>query len=163
VLACRFVIPEAPFLFSIAGLSASLAGLAGLVAGLRRGTDLRPLDAFRLRQIVEFCFANIVFAVALVPLVLILNANSAVRLESAATAVYVISNVILLGVRSRNAGITWTRGWAIGATILSSAAIVSSIIGVATGSFPIYEITLVVLLARPMFAFLLVLASFGQE
>jgi hypothetical protein len=44
------VIPEAPFLFSIAMLSASLAGLAGLVAGLRRRSDVRPIDPFRLRE-----------------------------------------------------------------------------------------------------------------
>ena len=54
------MIPEAPFLFSIAGLSPSLAGLPGLVAVLRRGADLRPMDAFWLREIVEFAFANIV-------------------------------------------------------------------------------------------------------
>ena len=54
------VIPEAPFLFSIAGMSASLAGLPGLVAALRRGDDLLPMDAFWLREIVEFAFANIV-------------------------------------------------------------------------------------------------------
>ena len=53
------MIPEAPFLFSIAGLSPSLAGLPGLVAVLRRGADLRPMDAFWLREIVEFAFANI--------------------------------------------------------------------------------------------------------
>jgi hypothetical protein len=54
------VIPEPPFLFAIAGLSASLAGLArlvagpaGLVAGLRRGAELRPMDAFTHPRVVR--------------------------------------------------------------------------------------------------------------
>lgn len=53
------MIPEAPFFFSIAALSGSLAGLAGLVAGLRRGSDMPGHDLFRLREIVEFSFANV--------------------------------------------------------------------------------------------------------
>lgn len=48
------VITELPFLLSIAALSLSLAGLAGLVAGLRRSDGPRPIDRFRLREIVEF-------------------------------------------------------------------------------------------------------------
>ena len=61
------MIPEAPFFFSIAALSGSLAGLAGLVAGLRRGSDMPGHDLFRLREIVEFSFANVLLAISTIP------------------------------------------------------------------------------------------------
>jgi hypothetical protein len=41
---------DTPFLFSVAALSVSLAGFAGLVATFRRGSDPRAIDIFRLRQ-----------------------------------------------------------------------------------------------------------------
>ena len=79
------MIPEAPFLFSIAAVSASLAGLAGLVAGLRRGADFRPMDLFRLREIVEFAFANVLLALSTIPAALILgDTSSALRVVALA-------------------------------------------------------------------------------
>lgn len=158
------MIPEAPFLFSIAGLSASLAGLAGLVAGLRRGTDVRPIDAFRLRQIVEFSFANILLAISVIPLTALMpTPGAAVRLVAAAGLLYVLATVIVLIQRTRREQIAMTRGWTIGATVLDASSMLAALIALSGGSVPVLQIALVLLLARPMFAFLLVLASFGRE
>jgi hypothetical protein len=155
------VIPEAPFLFAIAGLSASLAGLAGLVAGLRRGADLRPMDAFRLREIVEFAFANILFAVGIVPLTLVLgDPASAVRIAAVLVLAYAIATTVVLVRRTRRESIDFTRGWSILASALNLSVLVAVVAVLWTGSIVAYEATLVVLLARPMAAFLLVLASF---
>ena len=79
------MIPDLPFLLSIAALSGSLAGLAGLVGGLRRGEGLRPIDRFRLREIVEFAFANTLLALSMVPLANLLSSvDAAVRVVAAA-------------------------------------------------------------------------------
>jgi hypothetical protein len=156
------VIPEAPFLFSIAGLSASLAGLAGLVAALRRGSGLRPIDSFRLREIVEFAFANILFCVGVVPLSLLLGggAPDAVRVASVLALVYVAVSMAILTRRTRQAGIVRTTGWTIVAVSVVLANVVAAIATLLTGSIAAYEALLVVMLARPMGAFLLVLSSF---
>ena len=72
--------PELAFAMSVASLSGGLAGLAGLVAGLRRGAAAQPLDSLRLREIVEFAFANILFALSVQPLTIILGSlKSALR------------------------------------------------------------------------------------
>jgi hypothetical protein len=154
------VIPEAPFLFSIAALSASLAGLAGLVAALRRGTDLRPVDAFRLREIVEFAFANILFAVTIVPLTQLLDgaASTAVRMASVLAVVYVVATAVLLAQRTRRAAIT--RWWTIAAGGLDIVSVAMALATVVSGLVAAYEIVLVLLLARPMLAFVFVLTSF---
>jgi hypothetical protein len=156
------MIPEAPFLFSIAGLSASLAGLAGLVAALRRGTELRAIDAFRLREIVEFAFANVLFCVAVVPLAQTLPGGTAdvVRVAAGLSILYGVSSTVVLGLRNRRARIGWTVGWTAAAAGLLIASVLTALAAIATGSIATYEGLLVLMLARPMLAFLLVLASF---
>lgn len=156
------MIPEAPFLFSIAGLSASLAGLAGLVVGLRRGSDLGALDVFRLRQIVEFSFANVILALGTVPLALALDSiGRAIQIGAIAALAYVASTALFLERRMRREGIHWTPGWRIGVLVLTTVLLALSIAAIATGAIAMYEGLLVALLARPMLAFLLVIASFG--
>jgi uncharacterized protein YhhL (DUF1145 family) len=155
------VIQEAPFLFSIAGLSASLGGLSGLVAGLRRGTDMQPLDLFRLREIVEFSFANVLLALATVPLALIVGGTgNAARIVAIAALVYIAIHLRVLLRRTRQFEVENTRSekWAV--FVLGLASLAAIIATVATGSIGAFEALLVVLLARPMLAFLFVLASF---
>ena len=158
------MIPEAPFLFSIAALSASLAGLAGLVAGLRRGADVRPIDLFRLREIVEFAFANVLLAIGVVPLTLALADGAlAVRVAAAIGISYGVVTVIVLARRSRLSNLAWTRGWTAAAIVINLAAAVAGVYVLASGSISAYLAFLVALLARPMVAFLLVLASFESQ
>ena len=62
------MLPEAPFLFSVAALSVTLAGFAGLVAAFRRGADWKAMDVFRLREIAEFGLGNALITLLVVPL-----------------------------------------------------------------------------------------------
>jgi hypothetical protein len=157
------VIPEAPFLFSMAALNASMAGLAGLVAGLRRGTELAPIDVYRLRQIVEFAFANVLLTVANIPLVTITGslADSA-RIGAIAAFIYLVWNALVLFRRLSVAGIPRTGTWYRIVFVVDGVVILAIAATLLSGSFAIYALLLIGLLARPMVAFLFVLQSFER-
>jgi hypothetical protein len=157
------VIVEAPFVFSIAALSASLAGLAGLVAGLRRGEGLSSLDLFRLREIVEFAFANVLLAVSTIPLAALAGTDTAFRTVAAAATAYIVAVTLWLLRRQRSWNIAASGIW-YGLTILIDViAIAAAVAAVVTGAAAPFEAMLIALLARPMLAFLLVLSSFERH
>jgi hypothetical protein len=158
------VIAEAPFLFSIAGISASLAGLAGLVAGLRRADGMRAIDLFRLREIVEFSFATALLAVSIVPLSVVgSGAATAVRIGAAVAIAYLVLTVFVLVGRQRQLIIPSALGWYAGAAALNVGALAVGLATIVGGTVGTYELLLVLLLARLMLAFLLVLASFEHS
>ena len=157
------MIPEATFMFAVAGLSLSLAGLAGLVATLRRGNagEFSVLDRFRLREIVEFSFANALFALALVPMSATLTRpDSAVRVLSALILVYLVAVVTVLVRRQIARELPFKMWWGIFIGTLNGLIIVAAGTAILTGSVAAYEWLLLLLLARPMVAFVVVLASF---
>jgi hypothetical protein len=154
------MIPEAAFLFSLAGLNASLAGLGGLLVGLRRGPALQPLEALRLRQVVEFAFANLLLAISVQPSVLLLGAEAGFRLASGLTLAYLIAALHLLRRRVARVGISWGRWWAASAIVLTLAGVGFSTVCIFAPSAALYELLLVVMLARPMVTLLLVLSTF---
>ena len=157
------MVPELPFVLSIAALSLSLAGLAGLVAGLRRSNDIRAIDRFRLREIVEFAFANALLALSIIPLATLTgNLEATVRAIAAAAAAYLVAISAVLVRRLRHADIAMT-AWVRIAGAVDLMIVMASIAAIASGSFAWLQVMLILFLARPMVAFLFVLASFDTD
>ncbi len=151
--------PQAAFLLSVAGLNASFAGLGGLLVGLRRAADPQPLDGLRLRQVVEFAFANLLLAIVVQPSVELLGAETGLRVCSGSSLVYMAVALPVLQRRVARVGIAWGRWWAASAVALT---LIGAVIAAATLLAPsagLYELLLVVMLARPMVTFLLVLGE----
>jgi hypothetical protein len=153
------MIPEAPFLFSAAALNASFAGLGGLLIGLRRGADLRPLDTLRLRQVVEFAFANLLLAISVQPCVVLLGTEAGFRVSGALALVVIVAALPILHLRVSRVGIVWGRWWAAAAIALTAIGAVLATATAITPSAGTYELMVVVMLARPMVTFLLVLGA----
>jgi len=160
------LIPEGPFLlFAVGAANLSLAGLAGLVATLRRGGDggFEALDRFRLREIVEFAFANALIALVLVPTATTVGSMEwSVRVLSAAVIVYQVLVVTVLVRRQLARGIPIGMRWASIVTFVNVIIFVAALAGVLRGATSAYEWLLLALLARPMLAFLAVLVSFER-
>ena len=130
-----------------------------LVAGLRRGVDLRPIDAFRLRQIVEFAFANIVIALLAFPLASLAGTDVALRVLGLAAVAYVVATFAQLAVRSIRTDVRWTPGWRLAAISLGAVIVLLGLVLAVAPTTALFELVLVGLLMRPMLAFLLVLSS----
>ena len=156
------MIPDAGFVFSVAGLNASFAGLGGLLIGLRRGADARPLDNLRLRQVVEFAFANLLLAISIQPFVVLLGPDGGFRLAGGLALIAIIGALPILQRRVARVGIAWGPWWAASAIALTA---IGSVLAVATVIEPAagtYELLMIVMLARPMVTFLLVLGAIDE-
>lgn len=153
------MIPDAAFVLSVAGLNASLAGLGGLLVGLRRGSEMRPLDALRLRQVVEFAFANLLVAISVQPTVALLGTDPGLRVSGALAFACIVVALPLLHRRVARVGISWGPWWAASAIALSLAGATLSAAIVMVPSAGLLELLLVVMLVRPMATFLLVLST----
>ena len=154
------MIPESPFLFSIAGLSVSLAGFAGLVAAFRRGSELMPMDVYRLRQIAEFGLGSALIALSTIPLATTTGDPAvAFRILGAVGVVFVLGGVGFLQLRKRQLGVRGRRSWNAFIIVIDSATIAAGAATLVVGTVGLYEWELLCLLARPMLAFTFVLAS----
>jgi hypothetical protein len=119
------------------------------------------MDLFRLREIVEFAFANVLLALSTIPIALAVgNESDGFRIVAAGALAYLVVHIVVLVGRSRRSALPATRGWVIAAGTVNVAVLVLGIATLATGSLEPFEGLLLALLARPMLAFLLVLASF---
>ena len=154
------MIPEAPFLFSVAALSVTLAGFAGLVAAFRRGSELKPIDIYRLRQIAEFGLGNALIALSTIPLSTTTgDVAGSLRICGAVGVLFVLGGVALLQSRKRRLGVSGRRGWNAFIVLIDSAAVAAGVATVVFGSIGLFEWQVLFLLARPMLAFTFVLAS----
>jgi hypothetical protein len=153
------MIPDAGFVFSIAGLNASFAGLGGLLIGLRRGADAQPLDNLRLRQVVEFAFANLLLAISVQPFVVLLGPDGGFRLAGVLALVAIVGALPVLQRRVARVGISWGRWWAASAIALTAIGAVLAAATVIAPTAGTYELLMIVMLARPMVTFLLVLGA----
>jgi len=152
--------PPTAFLFSIAGLSVTLAGFSGLVAAFRRGAEWKPIDSYRLRQIPEMGLATALVVLSTIPLSDTFH-NTTVTLQIAGgiALLFTVTHIAVLLTRSRDEALHMsaaTIGWA---TLIDL-----SIVGLGAGTLALggaaaFEWLLVAMLARPMLAFVLVLAE----
>jgi hypothetical protein len=156
------MIPDAGFVFSIAGLNASFAGLGGLLIGLRRGAETRPLDTLRLRQVVEFAFANLLLAISVQPFVVLLGPDGGFRLSGALALASIVAALPILQRRVARVGIAWGPWWAASAIALTAVGAVLAAAVVIAPAAGTYELLMVVMLARPMVTFLLVLGAMDE-
>lgn len=156
------MIPEAGFLFAVAAVSMSLASLAGLVVAFRRSGTWAGHDLYRLRQIVEFGFANALFALSLIPLVAVVGSveNSVRIVATTALAVLVAHAVVLLRRQRQTSPVM---GLQLPVFLVDLVALALSTAAIVVASIPAWEAALLALLARPMLAFLLVLSTLRAE
>jgi hypothetical protein len=154
---------ESPFFFAIAGLSMSLAGLAGLVAGLRSGQGMRPIDRYRLREIVEFAFANAVLSVAYVAVAPSLGSTISIHAAGIVGLLYVVVDAAILYRRRAGLGLSRTETRVPIVAIVRTIVIVLAAVTSITGQILALEVFLIVLLARPMIAFLFVLNGLEER
>lgn len=157
------MIPDAGFVFSVAGLNASLAGLGGLLIALRRGADVRPLDSLRLRQVVEFAFANLLLAISIQPFVALLGPDGGYRLAGGLALVAIVAALPILQHRVARVGIAWGRSWAAAAIALTAGGALLAAATVIEPAAGTYELLMIVMLARPMVTFLLVLGVIDES
>jgi cbb3-type cytochrome oxidase subunit 3 len=150
------------FLFATAAVNMSLASLAGLVIAFRRTGIWAAHDLFRLRQIVEWGFANVLLALLVFPLSSWLASEmSALRAVGAVALLYIAVNLLALERRRRG-----TRDLIRVTPLIVGVDVALVMLATATiilATMTAWELTLLALIARPMLAFLFVLATLGRE
>ena len=157
------MIPPTPVLLSVAGLGVSLAGFSGLVAAFRRGATWQRVDTYRLHQIPEIGLAASLLALVTIPLAESLRDDAGtIRVAAAAALAFSIVHIVTLIRRARRMEVHLTVArWA----AVSLIDVVLLTVGVVAVVFPTtaaYEWLLVVMLARPMLAFVFVLADAAE-
>ena len=158
------MIPEAPYIFSVAALSVTLAGFAGLVAAFRRGGEWTAMTVFRLREIAEFGLGNAFLALLLIPLATTLgDLSAALRICGAGGIIFVLIGGVVLIRRRRALRLAPEMGWYVLGGATDVGAIGAGIAAAVAGTVGLFEWQLLFLLARPMLAFALVLASLRHD
>ena len=150
---------EAPYLFSIAGLSVTLAGFAGLVSAFRRGGEWAPMDLFRLREIAEFGLGNALITLSMIPLATTTDMPTAIRTAAALGVLFIVGGAAILTRRSRELALPADRSWYWLPAIVDVAAIAPGLVAIITQSIGAFEFEILFMLARPMIVFVLVLGA----
>ena len=157
-------IPLTTDLIAIAGLGVALAGFSGLVAAFRQSGQWKPLDSYRLLQIPEMGLSTALLALATIPLAeTVGSGHAAIQWASGAALAFTMVHVLVLIVRARRMGIDLSRWGVIGAAVIDIATLGAAAVGLALGALPVYQWLLLLLLARPMLAFVLVMSDMPTE
>jgi hypothetical protein len=156
------VTTDTGFLFATAAVNMSLASLAGLVIAFRRTGIWAAHDLFRLRQIVEWGFANVLLALLAFPLSSWLGSEtSALRAVGVVALLYIAANLLALE-RRRSGARDLIRATPL-VIAIDVALIMLATASIILATMTTWELTLLALIARPMLAFLFVLATLGRE
>ncbi len=157
-------VPLSTDLIAIAGLGVTLAGFSGLVAAFRHSGQWKPLDSYRLVQIPEMGLSTAVIALATIPLAeTIGSGRAAIQWASGVALAFTLAHVLVLLVRSRRMGIQLPRWGLAGAVVIDIATLGTAAVSLSLGSLAAYEWLLLLLLARPMLAFVLVMSDMPTE
>ena len=157
------MIPSTAYLLSVAGLGVSLAGFSGLVAAFRRGATWQKIDAYRLRQIPEMGLAASLLALLTIPLAdTVHDASATIHIAAGAGLAFSILHMLTLAIRVRRLEIHLTRARWIVVVIIDSVVVVVGALTVGFATAAAFEWLLLVMLARPMLAFVLVLADVAE-
>ena len=156
------------FLYAMAGVSMSVASIAGLVVAFRRTGTWAALDLYRLRQIVEWGFANASLSLAAFPLASWLGAEaSAMRVLGVVALAYLAVNVILLFRRRAALRDAAAAREVVPVTpfvvAVDIAAIMLTTATAILGTMAAWESALIAMALRPMIAFVWVLATLRAE
>lgn len=152
--------PQAGFLFSIAGLSVTPVGFSGLVAALRRDVPQSTLRPYRLRQIPEMALISALVAlIALPPADSTSDSAVAIRAASATALVLTVGHVVMLLRRVQPSKLELSRtDWA-AASIVDAVIILFALVAVVLATAGSFEWLLVVVIARPAVAFVMALTD----
>ncbi len=152
--------PAAAFLFSIAGLSVSLAGFSGLVAAFRRGAEWKPIDSYRLRQIPEMGLATAALVLITVPVADgTRNPMATVQIVSGLALLFTVGHISVLLTRSRRLALQLPFPTVVAASTIDLIIVFTGASGLALGGATAFEWLLVAMVGRPMLAFVLVLTE----
>lgn len=157
------MLPPTPVLLSVAGLGVSLAGFSGLVAAFRRGATWQKVDSYRLRQIPEMGLAASVLALLTIPLADTLRDDTTtIRIAATAALVFSAFHMGTLARRIQRMEIHLSRPRWILVVIIDLVVVITCAAAIILGTPAAYEWLLVVMLFRPMLAFVLVLADVAE-
>lgn len=152
-----------PFFLTMAGISLSLAGFAGLLASFRQPTQPWTVtDLWRLRRIVNRSFASVFLALAPVPVFGIIGDEAAtIRITSALFAAVVFADLVVLTPEwrrlwpgDRELYVSWLISGSLGLLLLANVAIASS---------GVYELGLGLVLLWPAAIFMRVLRGLRPD
>jgi hypothetical protein len=156
------MIPEAPFFTAAATVSMTLAGFSGLLIAFRRGDPLRSVDLFHLRGIAETGIANTLLALLTIAIAtLIGDLQSATRTLAAIVLAFLGFQIAVFARRQRRLSVRTGLPHAVGAVAIDIAAVIFAVITIVVRAVGIYEVLLLLVLARPMWDFVRVLRDMG--
>lgn len=147
-----------PLLLTIAGLSLSVAGFAGLMTAFRRGEAWTATDIWRLRAIVRLSFINMFLALVPAALFLVVPSDE-FALGAGSLPVASIYALETLGVLRESARSRLAR-WVVGYLAMDAVLGVAMLANVVVASSGLLAIVLLIRLAHPAGLFTETIRSF---